>query len=72
MMRLNLIIHNVGESKVDDGPSRKQEDISVVSSVIKKHLEISTTITNAFLRGKKGTKPTRLLKSLLLQTWKRP
>ena len=59
--RLNLIVHNFSESKADDGPSRKQEDISAVSSVFKKHLGISATITNAFRLGKKGTKP-RLLK----------
>lgn len=42
--RLNLIIHNVGESKADDSPSRKQEDIIVVSSMLKKYLGFSTTI----------------------------
>ena len=56
--RLNLIVN---ESKADNGPSRMTEYISVVSSVLKKHLGFFATITNAFCLGKKGTKP-RLLK----------
>ena len=59
--RLNLIVHNISESKADNVLSRKTEDINVVSSALKKHLGVSATITNTFCLGKKGTKP-RLLK----------
>jgi len=61
--QLNLIVHNIEESSSESPQSRKQEDITKVTSVLKDHLKIKCSINNAIRIGKKisGEKP-RLLK----------
>jgi len=58
---LNLIIHNVEESKAADGATRKKDDISKCSDIFQTYLGVSATIVKAFHLGKKSSKA-RLLK----------
>lgn len=59
--RLNLIIHNVEESKAVDGATRKKDDISKCSDIFRTYLGVSATIDKAFRLGKKSSEA-RLLK----------
>ena len=59
--RLNTIVHNVTGSTAEDGLTRKQQDIEVVTSLFQQHLGISSSISRAFRLDQKHEKP-RLLK----------
>jgi len=64
--QLNLIVHNIEESSSESPQSRKQEDIAKVTSLLKDHLKIKCSITNAIRLGKRTSdeKP-RLLKIMV-------
>ena len=49
---LNLILHNVPESKATDPQVRKKEDIDFVQSVFSEILNTPATVTNAIRLGK--------------------
>ena len=59
--QLNLIFHNVPESKSSDPNTRKKKDTDFVQSVFSDVLSTPATITNAIRLGKKDSR-TRLLK----------
>ena len=54
---MNIIVHNVKESTAEDGSTRKQQDIEVVTSLFQQHLDISPSISRAFCLGQKHQKP---------------
>ena len=64
--RLNLIIHNIVESTDVDSSVRKEHDINLVDSILKKYLGISAKIERAIRLGKRtdksNTDKPRLLK----------
>ena len=62
----NVIVHNLGESTLENSQERKEYDTNTISSVFTKHLGVKATITNAIRIGKKqdsrsGSRP-RLVK----------
>ena len=59
--KLNLILHNINESDKQDGPSRKADDIAYITALLRDHVGIAPTVTNAFRLGKRSDRP-RLLK----------
>ena len=59
--KLNIIIHNLPESTLEDAQARKQEDIKNINSLLTKYIGVSTPISNAVRLGKKLESP-RLLK----------
>ena len=59
--QLNLILHNVPESKATDPQVRKKEDIDFVQSVFSEIQNTPATVTNAIRLGKKDS-CVRLLK----------
>lgn len=50
--RLNLIVHNIAESSDTDSSKRKEHDASLVDSILKQYLGISTKIEKAIRLGK--------------------
>ena len=45
---VNLIIHDLKESSKDNGDAREQEDISLISNILQKHIGVSVKIDKAF------------------------
>ena len=69
--QLNIIIHKLEESSVNDGPSRKSDDIKRCESLFQTYLGIKVSITNAFRLGKNLTNPDCLSCNCFLVTYKR-
>ena len=63
--KLNIILHSIGESAVEDSQSRKQDDITSLNSIFAKYLNITPTITNAIRLGKKDSDKPCLMKITL-------
>ena len=59
--QLNLILHNIEESKEEDPQTRKRDDIKTATSLFTESLGVETLVTNAIRIGKKGGRA-RLLK----------
>lgn len=59
--KLNLIVHNLPESTLDEGQQRKSDDICKTTDIFKEVLQVNSKVTNAVRIGKKGDKM-RLLK----------
>ena len=59
--QLNLILHNIEESKEEDPQTRKRDDIKKATSLFTKCLGVETLVTNAIRIGKKCDRA-RLLK----------
>jgi len=56
--KLNLIIHNMAESNLDQPQSRKEQDIINIRDILSSQLEVQPHITNAIRLGRKrGPKP---------------
>ena len=59
--QLNLIIHNLAESDLEQGEVRKAEDINHTLDIFNNYLGAKTTVSKAIRLGKRSAKP-RLLK----------
>jgi len=51
--KLNLILHNIPESKAESADQQKQHDTDTAMAIINQHLNIPTSISNAIRLGKK-------------------
>ena len=60
--KLNLIIHKIPESTVEDLSERKAYDIEQVNSVLKRYIKVDIHVTLTVRLGKKDPEKTRLLK----------
>ena len=63
--KLNIILHGIGESTVEDSQSRKQDDIISLNSIFAKYFNITPSITNAIHLGKKDSDKLRSMKITL-------
>jgi len=59
--QLNIIVHNLKESSLEDGATRKKDDVSKVNKLLQNHMEVNPIMNNAIRLGKRGERP-RLLK----------
>ena len=59
--QLNLIIHNLAQSNLDQGEARKAEDIKHTLDIFNNYLGAKATVSRAIRLGKRSAKP-RLLK----------
>ena len=62
---LNLVLHNIPESTASDSPTRKQEDIAQVNSILNEYVDVKPVINNAIRLGKKVTDKSCLLKIIV-------
>jgi len=61
---LDLIIYNLEESSKENGDARKQEDTSLISNILEKHIGVSLKIDKAFRLGLRRDKPQKLRPTL--------
>ena len=52
--RFNVIVHNLPESSASDAQVRKDDDITQCTTLFKKYMNASVSVTNAVRLGKKG------------------
>ena len=62
--KLNIIIHNLPESTVEEAQARKQDDLKNINSLLTKYVDVSASVSNAVRLGKRTETP-RLLKVTL-------